>query len=135
MRTQSSTERSKTIVEATGFETGAGANAASVAVLDNDSVEIRLEAGYNMIEWAGRGGIAVQEALRGAGGQGDITGRVDAIFKRDELSQRWLGYYPVLGPDSRINALESFLSGETYWIYATEPVTWRVPKADEEGDG
>ena len=124
-----------TIVEATDFETGAGANAASVAVLDNDSVEIRLEAGYNIIEWAGRGGIAVQEALRGAGGQGDITGRVDAIFKRDELSQRWLGYYPVLGPDSRVNALESFLSGETYWIYATEPVTWRVPKADEEGDG
>ena len=58
-----------TIVEATSFEPGAGANATSVAVLDNDSVEIRLEAGSSTIEWAGR-----------------------------EPSQRWLAYVPVLGP-------------------------------------
>ena len=124
-----------TIVDATGFEADANANAASVAVLDNDSLEIRLNAGFNMIEWAGRDGAAAQEALRGVGGQGDITDRVRGVFEWDELGQRFLGYFPALGPDSRSNTLGAFLVGETYWIYATEPVTWRVPKAGEEGDG
>ena len=123
------------IVEATGFEADAGANIASVSVLDNDSVEIRLEAGLNRIEWLGLDGLAVTDALSGADGQADISDRVNGIFGWDELSQRWDGYLPALPQDSSVNALKSFRTGLAYWIDATEPITWRVPKAEEEGDG
>ncbi len=123
------------IVEAAGFEVDAGANIASVTVLDNDSVEVRLEAGLNRIEWPGLDDLAIMDALGGAGGQPDISDRVNGIFAWDELSQSWDGYFPTLGHDSSINTLKSFRTGLAYWFDVSEPVTWRVPKAEEEGDG
>ena len=123
------------IVEAAGFEADAGASIASVTVLDNDSVEVRLEAGLNRIEWPGLDDLAVIDALGGAGGQADISDRVNGIFAWNELSQSWDGYLPALGHDSSINTLKSFRTGLAYWFDATEPITWRVPKAEEDGDG
>ena len=74
------------IVGAAGFEADAGASIASVTVLDNDSVEVRLEAGLNRIEWPGLDGLTVIDALGGAGGQADVSDRVNGIFAWNELS-------------------------------------------------
>ena len=121
-----------TITPGTGFEAATNENAASVAVLDNDHEEIALDAGFNWIEWPGLDGITIGDSLRGTGPQVDVTNRVQLIFEWDETHQRWRAYISEFGDDSRVNSLMAFRSGRGYWIYASEPLIWRVPKG--QGD-
>lgn len=119
------------IVDALGFDVVPGERAATVDVLDNDSVEILLERGLNRIEWTGPDRVAVRDALRVNGGPEDITDRIAAVYHWDDLTRRWTGYFPALEQDSPRNNLATFRSGGVYWIDASEPLSWRVPKADQ----
>ena len=117
-----------TILAGTGFEAAFNEHTARVAVLDNDHVEILLEAGFNRIEWIGRDGVAIGDILRGTGGLSDVTNRVLSVFERDDATQSWLAYISSLGDESRINTLKTLRNGGVYWFNAAEPLTWRVPK-------
>ena len=120
------------IIAGTEYESVANSSAARVSVLDNDHEEIRLDAGPNWIVWPGLDGIAIGDALRGTGGQVDVSGRVYSVFEWDDAGQSWRGYFPALGDESRINSLRTLRSGGRYWIGASEPFAWRVPKAQAD---
>ena len=48
-----------------------------------------------------------------------------AIWAWDEAAQGWLGFVPG-EQDAPANALTVFRQGRTYWIVATEPITWTI---------
>ncbi len=120
------------IIAGTEYESVANSSAASVSVLDNDHEEINLDAGPNWIVWPGLDGIAVGDALRGTGGQVDVSRRVYSVLERDDANNSWRAYFPALGDESRINSLRTLRSGGRYWIGASEPFAWRVPKAQAD---
>ena len=123
------------IVGAEGFNPHPSTGAATVLVLDNDSVEIQIEAGLGQFEWIGLDGLSIPEALRGAGGRADVSDLVNAVSEWIELTQEWDRYFPRLEHYRGLNTLKTFRTGGFYWIDVAEPITWRVPKAEEEEEG
>lgn len=121
-----------TISESDACELASGASSASVSVLDNDSVEIELEAGLNVIEWNGQDGVTVVKALTG-NGDADISGVIVGIYEWDGRSRRWLAFFPalqgVLGL-SGLNTLRPLRTGHSYQIRADQPLVRRIPKRD-----
>ena len=116
---------SATVAAAGGYEVGADANSAAIIVQDNDSEEIRLASGLSSFEWVGLDGISVGEALRGVGEDAGISGAVTAVYEWDEASGSWFAFFPGLGRVLRINTLTALRTGRTYWVYTTEPSSWR----------
>ena len=114
---------SATVAEAGGYQVAADANSAAIIVQDNDSEEIRLASGLSSFEWVGLDGISVGEALRGV--DAGISGAVTAVYEWDEASGSWFAFFPGLGRVLRINTLTALRTGRTYWVYTTEPSSWR----------
>ncbi|MCY4619433.1 MAG: peroxidase [Chloroflexi bacterium] len=123
------------IVGTDALDPHASAGAATVLVVDNDSVEIGIEAGLSQFEWIGLDGLSIREALLGVGGPTDVNDLVSAIYLWNELTQQWDGYFPRLDQYQGFNTLGRFQTGGFYWIDVAEPITWRVPKAEEEEEG
>ena len=125
-----------TIGESDAYERASRASSASVSVLDNDSVEIELEAGLNVIEWVDQDGVGVVAALTG-NGDADISGVITGIYEWDEGSRRWLAFFPALEgvPGlSDVNTLRALRTGHTYQVRANQPLVWRIPKRDPSPD-
>lgn len=121
-----------TIGESDAYELASGASSASVSVLDNDSDEIELEAGLNVVEWSGQDGVGVLAALTG-NGDADISGVIAAIYEWDEGSGRWHAFFPALEgvPGlNGVNTLRALRTGHSYQIRADQPLVWRIPKRD-----
>ena len=121
-----------TIGESDAYELASGASSASVSVLDNDSVEVELEAGLNVVNWNGQDGVAVVKALTG-NSDADVSGVIVGIYKWDEGSGRWLAFFPALQgmPGlSGLNTLRALKTGHSYQIRADQPLVWRIPKRD-----
>ncbi|MDZ7728003.1 MAG: hypothetical protein U5Q44_07315 [Dehalococcoidia bacterium] len=73
----------------------------------------------------------VADALNGEGanaGGDDISAHVTAVFGWDAPTQTWAAYFPDAGDVPGANDLETFESGEGYWIAIDEEagVTWDV---------
>ena len=111
---------SVTISDAEGYEADEDANAASVAVNDNDSVEIELHRTWTVFEWPGFDSIAVADALR----EGALLDKVIVVYQWDESAQTWLAFSPGLEDVSALNTLTTFERGRIYWVAVSEPVTW-----------
>ena len=88
--------------------------------LGSGSVELGLESGFNKVEWPGADGAVVVDALS------DITNRVAVVYAWDEAAETWLIYIPDLLEVPGLNTLTALEQGHTYWIAATEPVTWTI---------
>ena len=83
-------------------------------------VELALEGGFNSIEWPGADGVAIVDALR------DIADRVAVVYAWNEAAETWLTYVPDLPELPGLNTLTALEQGRTYWIAATELITWTV---------
>ena len=86
------------------------------------------------IEMTGSGpdGIAIGDALQGAGEDVDISDQIAAVYQWDEGAQTWLVFIPGLRdlPGlNTLNTLTTFRTGGDYWIFATGPVAWTVTLA------
>ena len=93
---------------------------------ERPEVELVLSPTWTALEWPGVGGDAVGVALRKAG----LAHTVAAIYRRDEVAQTWLAFFPGFEGVPGLNSLATFEQGRTYWIAVTERVTWTVlPKA------
>ena len=117
------------IVEADGYHVASETGSAGVRVKDNDSTEIRLQAGITVFEWPGLNGIPVSDALKGVGGNTAISDEVLAIYEWDGLARRWLVFFPALEDLlPGVNTLTAFEYGRTYAIATNSTVRWRVVK-------
>ena len=121
--------------EAGDYRIGASGASAAVAVLDDESVEVPLEAGGNEVEWRGTDGLSVAEALQGIDEDTDITDKVTIVFFWDEESSTWLTFFPGHEDVGSINTLTTFRTGQTYLILAVEPVIWTVIAAPDSDAG
>ena len=83
-----------------------------------------MVSGFNKIEWPGADGVSIADAL------GDIMDRVAVVYAWNATAETWLIYVPDLLEVPGLNTLTALEQGHTYWIAATEPVTWTVPEAD-----
>lgn len=83
------------------------------------------------IEMTGSGpdGIAIGDALQGAGEDVDISDQIAAVYQWDEGAQTWLVFIPGLRDLPGLNTLTTFRTGGDYWIFATGPVAWTVTLA------
>ena len=131
-----SAEHDSTILAAVGasddYEVSEDSASASVLVLDDDSDQILLDHGLNVIQWTGADGVSVAEALRG-NDDTDISDAVVAVYQWDEVEGRWLAFFPVLaelGILGRVNSLTALNAGQTYQFRTSQPVVWRIPKAE-----
>lgn len=116
------------IAPAVGYQPSAGTNSASVTVQDNDGARLLLEEGWNAIRWPGLDGISVREALQGAGRGADISDKIVAVYEWDETVLLWLKFFPDQENESQLSSLPSFSSGRSYWIVASEPISWNVAR-------
>ena len=120
-----------TLAPIPGYRTAVGGAPATVAVLDDESVEVPLEEGGNYVRWTGADGLSVADALRGAGEDTDITDKVSTVFFWDESTSSWLAFYPSLSHVRSIHTLTTLRTGHTYLILADESVIWTVIEASD----
>ena len=92
--------------------------------------EITLQQGWNAIEWTGTDSVPIAGALP----EGDSAASVVAVYRWDEAAQTWLAYFPGLEDVPGLNTLTALQQGRTYWVAATEAVTWTVATAEPAGD-
>ncbi len=114
--------------ESAEYEIDAGFGIAEFLVLDNDSLEIALDAGLTSVDWAGQDGVDIGVALDGVGDQRE---RIVAVYRWDDQSERWLVHFTALEPFpnvSHINSLRTLRTGHIYLVRTTQGVTWRIPK-------
>ena len=105
---------------------------ATTTVLDDDGLDLRLEAGLNVIRWTGLDGANIVTALSGRG-DADITRQITSILEWNEASGRWLAFFPALESIpglNRVNTLRALTAGHTYRISATRSLIWRIPRPD-----
>lgn len=121
-----------TLEQSDAFELQPGFAEAEIVVLDDDSLELRIEPGLNVIRWTGRDGVEIASALS-ANGDADPREYIVAIHQWDEPMDRWFSYFPTLEPIPELrsaNTLRTLLAGRTYQLRATESFIWRIPKPD-----
>ena len=114
------------------YEVNEDAASARLMVMDDDSIDILLGPGLNVIQWTGADGVSVGEALRGSADT-DVSTVVESVYHWDEAEQRWLSYFPVLaelGILESINNLTTLFSGQTYQLRTSQAVVWRIPKPE-----
>ena len=87
--------------------------------------ELELAPTWTAIAWPGADGVTTADALR----DGGVSDRVLVIYKWDEASQTWMGFFPGLEDVPGLNTLTTFKRGGTYWIAVTEALTWPIPLA------
>ncbi len=85
-------------------------------------VTFDLQPTLTSFEWPGADGTAIDEALL----EGGVFDAVVAIWEWDEATQGWLGFFPGEQDAPALNTPTVFRQGRTYWIVATEPITWTV---------
>ncbi|MCY3922743.1 MAG: peroxidase [Chloroflexi bacterium] len=103
---------------------------AETSVLDDDSLELHVEAGVNEVRWTGLDGADIVSALVG-NGDADVSDRIVAIIEWNETTESWFTFFPALESTpglSSANTLRLLRSGHTYQIRATQSLIWRIPK-------
>ena len=85
-------------------------------------VTIDLQPALTSFEWPGADGVAIEEALL----EGGVLDAVVAIWEWDEAAGVWLGFFPDLQDAPALNTPTTLRQGRTYWIVATEPITWTI---------
>ena len=88
--------------------------------------ELVLSPTWKSFEWPGTDGVAIAEA--------GVPEEVVAVYTWDETAGRWLGHFPGLQDVPGLNTLTAFSPGVTYWVAATQTVSWTLggTGADEE---
>ncbi len=88
---------------------------------------------WSLIVWNGTNGMSVDAALKGLetpdnSATNDISGSVTAIFRYDNASQRFLGWFPNSSNIPGANDFTTLVKGNAYWFaISTNPsVTWTV---------
>ncbi len=121
-----------TVADSNAYEVSEESASVGLIVLDDDSIEILLDAGLNVVEWTGGDGVAIGEALRG-NADTDVSGEITSVFYWDEEGQRWLAHFPVLaelGILGSVNSLTTLNSGQSYQFKTSQAVVWRIPKPE-----
>ncbi|MEE9277358.1 MAG: DUF192 domain-containing protein [Dehalococcoidia bacterium] len=78
---------------------------------------VALQAGWNNVAYQGTT-LSVEQALGNAGST------VSAVWHWEADTASWRNYFPAVPSISTLPVLET---GEAYWIFAAEPVTWVQP--------
>ncbi len=94
--------------------------------IEGAEVGIDLSPTWTWFEWAGLDGSSLLDALRGDGGEADISDKVEAVYEWDEATRTWRVYFPSLVDVPGLNTLGTLRTGTGYWIAVSEPVTWTV---------
>lgn len=94
------------------------------------TVDVALEFRWNLVTWSGEDGISPAAALSGAGGAGDITSEVTAIYGWDASSQTWQAFFPSGAGVPGANNLTALRAGTAYWVAISGPgpVLWSIPQ-------
>lgn len=92
------------------------------------TVDVDLEFRWNLVTWSGEDGISPAAALSGAGGAGDITSEVTAIYGWDASSQTWQAFFPSGAGVPGANNLTALRAGTAYWVAISGPgpVLWTI---------
>ena len=121
-----------TVGESDAHKVSANSATAELLVLDNDSLDLRLDPGLNSIQWTGEDSVDMMTALSDIGEPSEHT---LAIYWWDDEAQRWLAFFPALESSpglGRVNTLRTLDAGQTYLIRTAEAVVWRIARPATE---
>ena len=80
--------------------------------------QLVLRPAWTAFKWPGSDSLTIVEA--------GVPEEVVVIYAWDETTRRWFGYFPGLQDVAGLNTLTEFSSGRTYWVAATEHITWTL---------